>query len=152
MWLVGGVKVCGIEVGLVIPVTAFCGMDSMDPGLLCVCVQVYLTLVSLCPCRNVAIQGTAPSQGYPTPLNELSPSCPLPQINTHMHTHTQHPPPGEQQELALGDYGEGKKSFQEDSHLLLSCCRPWAGKKTPLFLPLSPFLAMPAKKLGRAAL
>lgn len=144
-----GVRVGGIEVGLVIPVTALCGMDSPDPRPQCVCVQVYLMHLSLCPCGNVAIQRTAPFQGSPprTWIEPLTPAA----ANKHTQAHTA-PTPWGAAGASSGGLWRGKKSFQEDSHLLLSCCRPWAGKKTPLFLPLSPFLAIPAKKLGRAAL
>lgn len=68
---------------------------------------VCLMRVSLCPCRHEALQRSAPiPKGSPRP-----------------HINTQHPPPGEQQELALEDYErrkEERRSFQEDSHLLLS--------------------------------
>ncbi len=117
------------------------------------CARLFNTCVTLslqkCSCPE---NRTLPT--IPHPLHEFSPSCLLPQINTHIHTQTHSAPtPWGAAGASSGGLWRGKKSFQEDSHLLLSCCRPRAGKKNPpLFLPLSPFLAMPAKKLGRAAL
>lgn len=58
--------------GPVIPVTALCRMDSLNTRLLYVFVHV-----SLCSCRNAAIQTTAPLQGYPAPYIDWDPlaSC-----------------------------------------------------------------------------
>lgn len=58
-------------------------MDLMDLYLLCVCVQMYLMYVSLCPCRNVAIHKTALSQGYTIPawIEPLLPAA------SNKHTH-----------------------------------------------------------------
>lgn len=126
---------------------AFCRVNTMDPHLLCICVLVYFhACVTL---QKLSYPENCTSPRIHHLLHELSPSTLLLQINTHIHT--QHPPPGVQQELALGDYREEKKlsGGQSSASLLL---QTMGRQKKPAFLPLSPFLAMPAKKLGRAAL
>lgn len=114
-WRVGGVTVCGTEVGLVSP--AFCRVNTMDPHLLCICVLVYFhACVTL---QKLSYPENCTSPRIHHLLHELSPSTLLLQINTHIHT--QHPPPGVQQELALGDYREEKKlsGGQSSASLLL---------------------------------
>lgn len=142
--------------GLVIPVTAFWG-DGLQQTAVRLCGCVTLSLRKCTHPENCTLLRTPPPP--PSAPRRTWIETPLPPAShKHTHTNTRHPPPREQQELALGDYGEGgKKAFRRT----VICFSPAVDhgqakkkekKKTPLFLPLSPFLAAPAKKLGRAAL
>lgn len=123
------------------------GLDGPSPAI-CLCACVTLSLQKCSYPENC----TLPS--IPYAIHGLRPLCLLPQINTHTHIA---PTPWGAAGASSGGLWRGKKAFRRT----VICFSPAVDhgqakkkkkKKPPLFLHLSPFLAAPAKKLGRAAL